>query len=119
MELCLKNKIAITDIAHTIERTKGNCKDSNLKIIDYNITGIEKCLTTRISKILFTSKFVEKHFNKIFPLNNIPSFVLVSPSPSARIYIAGLDDYKNMIKNKEITSTYEYRLVIYKRLLQS
>jgi len=118
MGLCIKNKIAIADIAHTIERTMGNCKDSNLKIIEYNKSGIEKCLATSISKILFTSKFVETHFNKLFPSNIITSFVLISPSPSASVYIAGLDDYKNMIKNKEITSTYEYRLAIYKRLLQ-
>lgn len=116
-KLCAKNKIAITDIALKIVRTKNNCRDSNLKIIEYNNEGIKKCLTPNIKKILCTSKFVEKHLKDILPEINIPIFGLLSPSPSARLYIARLEDYKTKIKNKEINSTYEYRLLNYKNLL--
>jgi G:T/U-mismatch repair DNA glycosylase len=117
-ELSIKNKIAITDIALTIERINSNCKDSNLRIIEYNKAGIEKCLEAGIIKILFTSKFVEAQFKKLFPFNQIPSLVLISPSPSANRYIARLDEYKRLKQNNEITSTYEYRLAYYTRLLK-
>lgn len=119
IDLCIKNKIAITDIAYSIERINGNCKDSNLKIIEYNKSGIEKCLAVGITKILFTSKFVETHFTKLFPSINLPTFVLISPSRSASVYIASLEDYKNMKTKNEINSTYDYRLICYKRLLRS
>ena len=119
MELCIKKKIAITDIAHTVERTKSNCLDSNLKIIEFNKFGIENCLISGIKKVLFTSKFVENHFNKLFPSNSKPSFVLLSPSRSANRYIGGLEEYKSMKENHEISSTYEFRLLNYTKMLKA
>ncbi len=116
-QLCSLNKIAITDIAYRIERTKNNCSDSNLKIVEYNKEGIIKCLTSNIKKILCTSKFVEKHFKNILPDVNIPTYVLLSPSPAANTYIASLEDYKTKIREQKINSTYEYRLANYKALL--
>lgn len=116
-ELSSNNGIAITDIANTIERTNDDCKDSSIKIIEYNKKGIEKCLKFNIKRIFFTSKYVEKHFKEIFPDVKIPSFILLSPSPSANIYIASIEEYKSMIQNNEITSPFDYRLIKYKKLL--
>ncbi len=116
-KICIENKIAITDIAYSIERTKNDCKDANLKILEYNKSGIEKCLSFNINKIFFTSKFVEKHFKQTFSDIHLPSFILISPSPAANLYIAGLDEYKNMILNKEISSPYDFRLLNYQKLL--
>lgn len=116
-KLCSQNKIAITDVAYSIERTKNNCSDSNLKIVEYNKGGILKCLTPNIKKILCTSKFVEKQLKSILPELNIPTYVLLSPSPAANTYIASLEDYKIKVSKQEIHSTYEYRLVNYRALL--
>lgn len=116
-ELCLKNGIAITDIASKVIRTKGDCSDSNLEIIETNRDGINNCLSTDIKSIYFTSKFVEKLFLRNFSDIKIPSFVLPSPSRSASISIARLAEYKDLFSSKEISSTYDYRLLKYQTAL--
>lgn len=114
MELCDINHIAITDIAYKIERAKKGCQDSDLKIIEYNTDGITKCLTQNIKHLFFTSKFVEKHFKMVYPNTVIESTVLLSPSPSARRYIGSLPEYKDMLRQGFINSTYDYRLLKYR-----
>lgn len=114
MELCDINHIAITDIAYKIERTHNTCKDAALKIIEYNSECIAKCLTPDVKRLLFTSGFVEKHFKKLYPSIGIQTTVLLSPSPSASIHIASLPEYKKMISQGSIKSTYEYRLLNYR-----
>ncbi len=114
LEICSKNAIAITDIASKIERTKDNCSDSNLKIVEINKAGINKCLAADIKAIYFTSRFVEKHFLRNFPEVKIPSYVLPSPSPAANVYIAGLEEYKSLVQSEKVASPYDYRLLKYR-----
>jgi len=113
-KICQANGIAITDIALKIRRIRGNCSDSNLEILEVNKETIQNCLNNGITRIYFTSKFVEKQFNKYFPNNDLQTFVLLSPSPMANIYIAGMEEYKTMKKTNEISSPYEFRLLKYK-----
>lgn len=115
--LCEKNKIALTDIGYKVERLKGNCSDANLRIVEFNKSGIDLCLNAGITKVFFTSRFVEKHFLKKYPGLNIPTYVLISPSPSANKHIGGLDLYKDLIAGKKIRTTYDYRLLKYRELL--
>lgn len=117
IEICQKHKIAITDIGGRIERIKGNCSDSNLKIHEINTIGIEKCLIPSIRNVYFTSKFVEKHFLKHYPKVDITCITLLSPSPAANRYIARLDEFKTLIKSGEITSAYQFRLRKYREHL--
>jgi G:T/U-mismatch repair DNA glycosylase len=117
MALCEKYRIALTDIAYRVERTKNNCSDSNLRIVEFNRKGIDTCLKAGIDRIFFTSRFVEKQFEKNYPLLRIPSFVLVSPSPAANKHIGGLKEFKDLVAGKTIGSTYEYRLIKYRELL--
>lgn len=116
-KLCSQNRIAIIDVAYKIERTKSNCSDSNLKIVEYNKEGIRICLNANINKILCTSKFVQKHLKNLFPQISIPTQILLSPSPAANRYIASLADYKTKVSNNEIKSVYEYKLINCKNLL--
>jgi hypoxanthine-DNA glycosylase len=114
-ELCLQHKLALSDVAYRIIRTKNNCSDANLKIIEHNREGILKCLTPGITRVLFTSRFVEKEFGKILPDFAIPTEVLLSPSPAANTYIASLTDYKMKFANNQTKSVYEYRLADYRK----
>ncbi|MDN5201192.1 hypothetical protein QQ008_07460 [Fulvivirgaceae bacterium BMA10] len=116
-ELCRKNRIGITDIALKIKRKKGNCSDSNLEIIEYNLDNIKLCLSKGIDTIFFTSKFVDKHFSSQFTNLGIPTIVLLSPSPAANTYIATLHEYKKLLNSKLISGTFEYRLLKYKEAL--
>jgi G:T/U-mismatch repair DNA glycosylase len=116
-QLCEKFGIALTDIAYRIERKKNNCSDANLRIIEFNTRGIEKCLRSGVSEIFFTGRFVEKHFNRLFPENDLPKEVLISPSPAANMHIGGLEEFKKLISGKSIVSPYEYRLRKYREIL--
>ena len=114
-ELRKINGIAITDIASKIRRKKGNCSDANLEVIEFNKEAIDLCLDRGIKELFFTSKFVEKHFLKCFPEIQLPSFVLLSPSPAANIFIAGLGEYKNLKETGSLSTPYEYRLLKYRQ----
>ncbi|WP_026967616.1 uracil-DNA glycosylase family protein [Algoriphagus terrigena] len=116
-DLCIQNRLALSDVAYKVIRTKNNCSDVNLKIVEHNKAGILQCLTPTIGRVLFTSRFVEKHFKKMFPDFTLPTEVLLSPSPAANTYIASLSDYKDKRLGGVIGSIYEYRLADYRRKL--
>lgn len=73
--------IGITDILLKVRRRENSNLDGNLEIIEYNDTAIREILLESTFKtIFFTSKFVGKHFIKLFPeIKNID--YLPSPSP--------------------------------------
>jgi hypoxanthine-DNA glycosylase len=77
-----KYGIAIVDIFLRIKRKGNNNTDSNLEIIEYNDTAIEKILENKnIEKIFFTSQFVGKSFLNRFPGVKTGESL---PSPSPR-----------------------------------
>ena len=112
--LCDVHGIAMTDIALKVSRKKNNCSDANLKIIKFNTDGINNCLALPLKQIFFTGKFVEKQFKKIFPDVQIPTQILLSPSPASNIYIAGLEEYKSLKKENRALTPYLFRLMKYK-----
>lgn len=75
--------IAITDIIYQCERRNDSNLDNNLINIVYNKATILQILNThKIKKILFTSRFVEKKFKKVFQdINGVECVTLPSPSP--------------------------------------
>jgi len=115
--LAVKHKIALSDVAYRIMRTKNNCSDSNLLILEYNKAGIESCLLPSVSKVFFTGRFVERKFQKMFPELVISSEVLLSPSPAANRYVGSLSDYKTRLLTGEVRSVYDYKLRDYRMKL--
>lgn len=92
-ELFTKKGIAIADIILKARRNAINNSDTNLEVIDYNDKAIKKIVDAASFKsIFFTSKFVEKHFLKIFPETKNGECL---PSPSPR--------YASMSKAEKIT----------------
>lgn len=87
-ELFTKLGIAMADIIYQCERKEGNNLDSNLVNIVYNLEAIAEILENyQIEKILFSSRFVEGRFKKVFKdiINRHQSINLVTlPSPSPR-----------------------------------
>ena len=81
-ELFEKHGIGIVDIFLRIKRKGNNNTDSNLEIVEYNDTAIEKILENKnIERIFFTSQFVGKSFLKRFPGVKTGESL---PSPSPR-----------------------------------
>lgn len=116
-KICNTHHIALSDIGLEIKRKQKNCSDSNLEIIQYNRQGIHRCLSAGATTVFFTSRFVQAHFNRIFPGIQIQSVLLPSPSPAANRYIGGLPAYKKALQQGEVKNVYEYRLIKYRELL--
>ena len=73
--------IGIADLFLKIRRKENNNTDANLEVIVFNDEELKYILQTPgINKIFFTSKFVEKAFNKMFPAVT-GGECLPSPSP--------------------------------------
>jgi hypoxanthine-DNA glycosylase len=102
-ELFNKAGIAIADIFLKVKRKGENNSDTNLEVITYNDKAIRKVLLhTSFQHIFFTSKFVEKHFLKIFlGIKNGESL----PSPSPR--------YARMSKQEKV-GYYKLKLPVLK-----
>lgn len=90
--------IAIADIIYQCERMTGSNLDSNLKNIVYATDEITQIFGEKpISKIYFTSRFVEKKFRRVFQelIKQHPDIELITlPSPSPR--------YARMTKEQKI-----------------
>lgn len=119
VRICLENHIAMADIAQKIVRTKGTCSDGNLKVLEYNKSGIKKCMDAGISFVFFTGSFPEKYYFRLFPDSKVNTLRLPSPSPAAARYIAGTEEYKKMLAEGRVSSIYGYKLEKYKIALKS
>lgn len=104
VDLFTKLSIAIADMIYQCERKDGNSLDSNLVNFVFNNKGLENLFEeNQIEKIFFSSRFVEKQFNKNFSylVEMYPDVKLITlPSPSPR-YAAMSKDEK-IKKYKEI-----------------
>lgn len=79
--LCREKGIAIGDVLLKVIRTKTSNSDSALQVVEHNVKALQEALQQhRFEKILFTSKFVEKEFRKLFP-QVMQGETLPSPSP--------------------------------------
>lgn len=67
---------------------------------------------------IVTSKFVQKHFKKVFP--HIPNGTcLPSPSQAANIPISISEEFKNYLQENPDGNTYSFRVHKYRQMLQS
>ena len=90
--------ICITDILLKVRRKNNSNLDDNLEIIEYNDKAIKTILeNSKIKSIFFTSKYVEKHFYKLFPDIKNAEYL---PSPSPRYARMTKEDKVNYYKNK-------------------
>lgn len=89
--------IGMTDVIKSCLRTKGTNLDENLDIKEYNKEVIERILKKYQPKVLFTSRFVEKEFKKLFP-DYINTDIL--PSPSPRYFKLTIEDKAKIYKEK-------------------
>lgn len=97
-DLLLKKGIAITDIFLQVKRKNGSNLDENLVVVAYNDEAIRSILqSVDFKTIYFTSRFVEKHFNRMFPEVKNTEYL---PSPSPRYARLSLLDKINYYKAK-------------------
>lgn len=115
-ELLTEKGIAITDIFTKVRRKEKSNLDKYLSDVEYN-RGITSIIEqSKIEKIFFTSKFVEKHFLRAFPQITF-GVCLPSPSPAANIPISISSDYKEYKLSNPDGNTQSFRIFRYKQLL--
>lgn len=88
-------RMGVSDIIHQCERREGRSSDTNLINIVYNHSISDILEEQNIEKIFFTSRFVEKNFQKIFIhlVERYPEVELITlPSPSPRYAQMSLDE---------------------------
>lgn len=89
--------IGMADVIKSCIRKEGNNLDENLEIREYNKEAIEKILKQYHPKVLFTSRFVEKEFKKLFPDYKNTDIL---PSPSPRYFKLRIEDKAGIYKQK-------------------
>jgi hypoxanthine-DNA glycosylase len=89
--------IGMTDVIKSCVRTQGTNLDENLEIREYNKEVIEKILKQHQPKVLFTSRFVEKEFKKLFPDYKNTDIL---PSPSPRYFKLTVEGKAKIYKQK-------------------
>ncbi|MBL8015532.1 MAG: hypothetical protein JNK26_05095 [Candidatus Doudnabacteria bacterium] len=104
IELFSKLEIGIADIIYQCERVKNNSLDTNLTNIVWNESLNELLRSNKITRIYFTSKFVEQKYRRHFKhlITEFPHIELVTlPSPSPRYASMSLQDktakYKELL----------------------
>jgi hypoxanthine-DNA glycosylase len=89
--------IGMTDVIKSCSRRNGTNLDENLDIKEYNKDEIESILILHHPKVLFTSRFVEKEFKRLFPAY-INTDIL--PSPSPRYFRLRIEDKAKIYEEK-------------------
>jgi hypoxanthine-DNA glycosylase len=89
--------IGMTDVIKSCSRREGTNLDENLDIKEYNKDVIESILIRHYPKVLFTSRFVEKEFKRLFPAYNNTDML---PSPSPRYFRLRIEDKAKIYKEK-------------------
>lgn len=89
--------IGMTDAIKSCVRIHGTNLDENLQILEYNKEVLEKILREHQPVVLFTSRFVEKEFKRLFP-DYKKSDIL--PSPSPRYFKLSIADKAKIYKQK-------------------
>ncbi len=89
--------VGMTDIIKSCVRRAGTNLDENLEIKEYNAEVIGKILKKHQPKVLFTSRFVEKEFKKLFPDYSNTDIL---PSPSPRYFKLSIEDKAKIYKEK-------------------
>lgn len=94
--------IGITDILLKVRRKNNTNLDDNLEIIEYNDLIIRQILSQfAFTSIMFTSRFVGKHFSKLFPSVQNIDFL---PSPSPRFARMSMKEKIKIYEQKLPTS---------------
>jgi G:T/U-mismatch repair DNA glycosylase len=87
----------MTDVIKSCIRKEGTNLDENLEIKEYNQEAIERILKRHQPKVLFTSRFVEKEFKKLFSGYKNTDIL---PSPSPRYFKLRIEDKARIYKEK-------------------
>lgn len=89
--------IGMTDVIKCCVRKEGTNLDENLEIKEYNEEVIANILKQHQPKVLFTSRFVEKEFKRLFPDYKNTDIL---PSPSPRYFKLRIADKAKIYREK-------------------
>ena len=114
-EFLEEEQIAMADVIESCQRVDGRADDSKLKNIKWNTELSESIIKNKITKLLLTSKQVEKWFHQnIGSIPGVKEIVLVSPSGSGLRSIGRNKSFQEWSKKNPKKTATDFRLETYK-----
>lgn len=108
-------KLGMGDVIKSCRRKEGGSSDSDLYDIEWNYELLDELKKHRIQKLYFTSKQVEKWFEKLFPgPHDWETVRLLSPSAQTARSIVRMPEYLKWKEDHPEGRTYAFLLKKYK-----
>lgn len=106
--------LAIGDVITSCRRIDGKGSDSALYDITWNHNLLKIIQKHRIQKVYFTSRQVQKWFDKLFPEAELERVLLISPSAQSSRAVVRTESYKVWKQAHPEGKTWDYILSFYK-----
>lgn len=116
IELLEEQGLAIGDLINKCKRRGGRSSDSSLYEIEWNTQLDEMIHQYKIKRLFFTSKSVEKWFEKLYPdFKGAEKVSLLSPSAQSGRAIGSMPQYKKWKKKNKHKKIYDFILADYQK----
>ena len=114
VELLEERGIGVGDVIRSCERRNGSASDADLQSIEWNQDLFSVIQKYKIKKVFFTSRQVEKWFNKLFPQSDsVTKISLISPSAQSFRSLSRREDFINWRKKHPKEKSYNFILLDY------
>ena len=110
-----KNKIGIGDVISSCIRLEGKGSDIDLLEIEWNLSLLQDIRQHKIQRLYFTSRRVEKWFFRLFPVTDIETITLISPSAQSSRSLWSNPSYQTWRKKNPNAPAYFFILKTYKK----
>jgi G:T/U-mismatch repair DNA glycosylase len=121
VKMLTEHKLGIGDVIKSCRRHDGKSSDSDLYDICWNQDLITVIRKNKIRKLYFTSRQVEKWFNRLFPgtENEFEHVLLISPSAQSARSVVKRTDYLGWKKRNPNKKTFDFILNFYKEVFNN
>jgi G:T/U-mismatch repair DNA glycosylase len=118
-EMLESEGMAIGDVIKSCRRHEGKAADANLYDVEWNYSLIEKIRFHRITKVFFTSRQVQKWFERLFPeTKDLEQVQLISPSAQSARSLGKMESYIQWKKENPQLQSYDFILSEYLKIFQ-
>lgn len=118
VKMLTDHKLGVGDVIKSCRRHDGKSSDADLYDICWNDDLITVLRKKKIRTLYFTSKQVEKWFNRLFPgtQDEFEHVLLISPSAQSARSVVKRSDYLRWKRNHSNKKAFDFILHIYKEV---
>lgn len=115
-KLLQRQGIAIGDVISSCRRKSGGASDSQLYDIIWNHELLEVLRKYNISRVYFTSKQVQKWFQRLFPDSGVEEVLLISPSAQSVRSVVRMKGYREWKRLHPESTVQEFIYEFYSKI---